>query len=166
MVSNRRPPSLRSAGLVVIESSAFASPFVDADQGVDGAAWLDYEVRKWLPGGSMIVCFPPDDALSNWSRAVQQRLAYIGVRTSNREAIRLDRLRTRMLWHVHSDHEQAVRYRLDVAADRHHRLHVPLGEVVSWEKIAKLVAEYAALLAFPDTPDEPASAPMRDEEPF
>lgn len=70
-----------------------------------------------------------------------------------------------MLWHVHSDHDQANRYRLDIAADRYHRFHVPLGEVISWEKIATLVAEYAALMAFPDTPDEPSQA-LRDEEPF
>lgn len=153
MVSNRRPPSLRSVGLLVVESSAFSSPFEDIDHVVDRCAWLDYEVRKWLPGGDMIALFPPDDALSDWARSAQGRLAYIGVRTSTRRGIRLDRLRTRMLWHLHSAHEQASRYRLDVAADRYHRIHVPITEVVPWERVATNVAEYAALMAFPDTPE-------------
>ena len=165
MVSNRRPPSLRSVGLLVIESSAFSSPFADVDHVVDGAAWLDYEVKKWLPGGDTIVLFPPDDALSDWARSVQGRLQYIGVRTSTRRGIRLDRLRTRMLWHLHSAHEQAARYRLDVVADRYHRIHVPITEVVSWERVAQGVAEYAALMAFPNTPEEPTLA-LEDEEPF
>lgn len=165
MVTARRTPSLRSVGLVVIESSAFSSPFEDIDHVVDGAAWLDYEIKKWLPGAGMIVLFPPDDALSEWARSVQDRLQYIGVRTSTRHGIRLDRLRTRMLWHLHADHEQAARYRLDVVADRYHRIHVPISEVVSWERIATNVAEYAALLAFPTTPVEPPLI-LEDEEPF
>lgn len=152
-------------GLLVIESSAFSSPFADVDHVVDGAAWLDYEIRKWLPGGHMIVLFPPDDALSDWARSVQGRLQYIGVRTSTRRGIRLDRLRTRMLWHLHSAHEQAARYRLDVVADRYHRIHVPITEVVPWERVAQGVAEYAALMAFPSTPEE-TPAVLEDEEPF
>lgn len=164
MVSTRRPPGLRSVGLVVIESSACSSPFEDIDHVVDRCAWLAYEIKKWLPGGDMIVSFPPDDALSDWARSVQSRLAYIGVRTSTRRGIRLDRLRTRMLWHLHSAHEQAARYRLDVIADRHHRIHVPITEVVPWERVAQGVAEYAALMAYPSTPEEPSQM-LRDEEP-
>lgn len=70
-----------------------------------------------------------------------------------------------MLWHLHSAHEQAARYRLDVVADRYHRIHVPITEVVSWERVAKDIAEYAALLAFPETPEEPTLA-LEDEGEF
>lgn len=164
-MSPRQRPTLRLPGLVVIESSAFATPFLaDDDHVVDVCAWLSYEVSKWLPGAETIICFPPDTVLSNWARGIQQRLAYIGVRTSTRDRIASDRLRTRMLWHAVAENERVERLRLELAADREHRFQIRLGEMVEVEVIAASVIEHAAIVAFPTGVYDDEVLP--DEEPF
>lgn len=42
---------------------------------------------------------------------------------------------------------------------------VPLGGVAPWEVVAARIVRYAALMAFPETPDEPSQM-IADEEPF
>lgn len=163
----------RSPGIVLIDSSAFATPFVtDDDHIVDRCAWLAYEVLKWLPGADVLFVFPPDVALSLWSRGIQGRLAYIGVRPTTKPAIVADGLRTRIMWHVFADAEgRSGRYEFGIHADRVRKFPIPLGEVVPWETIANAVIEHAAIMAIPSrTGDKPRDFDSygipEDEEPF
>lgn len=146
----------RSIGLLLIESSAFASPFtIDDDHVVDGLAWLHEQLRRWLPGGEMTVVFPDDGVLSPWSRGIQARLHYVGVPTTSREGLAGDPRRTRMLWHVHSDGSSNDEdFRFSVRPDRVREVVVPLGEVVPWEVVANLVVEYAGVMSTRSTFDD------------
>lgn len=139
----------RSVGLLLVESSAFSTPLdVDDDHVVDGCAWLAEEVRRWLPGGEVVVVFPPDSELTPWARGVQARLQYIGVPTGDRDRLAADPRRTRMLFHVHADlSSRAEDFRFSVRPDRVVSVVVPLGEIIPWETVASRVVEYAGVMS-------------------
>lgn len=71
-----------------------------------------------------------------------------------------------MLYHARSNHEHGNLHSPNIAADRWHHFNVSLGDVAPFETIAAVVAEYAALLAFPATPEELHPPVVPDEEPF
>lgn len=139
----------RSVGVLLVESSAFSTPLgVDDDHVVDGCAWLAEEVRKWLPGGEMVVVFPPDSELTPWARGVQARLHYIGVPTSDKDRLAAEPRRTRMLWFVHADLGASEDdYRFSVRPDRVDSVVVPLGEIIPWQTVASRVVEYAGVMS-------------------
>jgi len=139
----------RSVGLLLIESSAFSTPLgVDDDHVVDGCAWLAEEVRKWLPGGEIVVVFPPDAELTPWARGIQARLQFVGVPTSDKDRLAAEPRRTRMLWHVHADlSSRAEVFRFTVRPDRVDSVVVPLGEIIPWQTVASRVVEYAGVMS-------------------
>lgn len=137
--------------MLVIESSAFDSPLADADSIVDGLAWLDYEVKKWLRWLVVIVAFPPDDVCSTYLKWVRARLDMVGVRTTTRGDRPRERARCRMMWHVRGEGRgEGGSFEIAVKPDRVREWVVEPHLMFEPEVVAAAIIDYAATLAMAD----------------
>lgn len=154
----------RIAEVVLIESSAFDSPFVDPHEVVEGAREFCAELRKWLPEINVIFVFPRAEIISPYLRELRTHLDLVGVRVATRvskdDDSRRDRHRTRQLWEVRGVGSPGGRPPFHLQPDRRRVFDVALGKIVDWQAVADAVIQYAALMAIPvGTP------PMIEDEP-
>jgi len=139
------PP--RSLGLLLVASSAFSTPLaVGDDHVVDGCAWLAEEMRKWLPGGEVVVVFPPDSELTPWARGIQARLSYIGILISDKKLLAAEPRRTGRCGSSTQTSALPATTTASRCPDRVDTV-VPLGEIIPWEAVASRVVEYAGVMS-------------------
>ncbi|WP_298038924.1 hypothetical protein [uncultured Microbacterium sp.] len=156
----------RIAEVVLIESSAFDSPFADPHEVVEGAREFVIELQKWLPEINVVLVFPRAEVISPYLRDLRTHLDLVGVRVATRvskdDLSHRERMRTRQLWEVRGVGSPGGRLPFHPQPDRRRVFDVALGKVVNWQTVADAVIQYAAVMAIPVG----TLPPLEDEREF
>ena len=154
------------AEVVIVEASAFDSPFAEPHEIVEGAREFVAELKKWLPEINVMLVFPRAEVISPYLRELRAHLDLVGVRVATRVSKNDDshseRLRTRQLWEVRGVGSPGGRLPFHLQPDRRRVFDVALGKVVDWQIIADAVIQYAAVMAIPVA----ILPPLEDEPEF